>query len=68
MVPKLEGRHRPSKESIELGSKELLVLYATVEEGEGFEFSRGSDGIQFLRARAELEKEIWGISDRTRLQ
>ena len=51
MVPKLQGCDRPSEETIELGSKELLVLYAAVEKGEGFEVSRGPDGIQFLRAQ-----------------
>ncbi len=52
MVPKLEGRDGPSEETIKLGSKELLVLYAAIEEGEGFEVSRGSDGIQFLRVQS----------------
>lgn len=51
MVPELEGRDRPSEEAIELGSKELLVLYATIEEGKRFEVRRGSDGIQFLGAQ-----------------
>jgi hypothetical protein len=51
MVPKLEGRDRPSEETIKLGSKELLVLYATIEESEGFEVSRRSDRIQFLGAQ-----------------
>ena len=58
MVPELEGRDRPSEETIELGSKELLVLYATIEEGKRFEISRGSDGIQFLGAQ-NLEKVIF---------
>jgi hypothetical protein len=58
MVSELEGRDRPSKESIELGAKELLVLDTTVEEREGFEVSRRSDGIKFLRACAELERKV----------
>ncbi len=49
MVPELKGRHRPSEETIEFCCKELLVLYAPIEEGEGIEVSCGSDGIQFLR-------------------
>lgn len=56
MVPKLEGRDRPSEESIELGSKELFVLYAPIEEGKGFEVSRRSDGIQFLRALCRIRE------------
>jgi hypothetical protein len=61
MISELEGRDRPSEETIELSSKELLVLDATVEEGEGFEVSRRSDGIKFLRACAELERKVVAI-------
>jgi hypothetical protein len=61
MISELEGRDRPSEETIELSSKELLVLDTTVEEGEGFEVSRRSDGIKFLRACAELERKVVAI-------
>jgi hypothetical protein len=61
MVAKLEGRNRPSEKTVELGGEELLVLDATVEEGEDFEVSRRSDGIKFLRACAELERKVVAV-------